>query len=353
MQSPININSPYSKKVKVSNEDLIFEYQEIDDSYATHTGNNLKMYGNFGSVRFYNELYTASEITFFKKSEHTYGPDSKRNDLEMQIFHESTSGKKLVIVVSFNKSDNNSMFVDQLDFNNFQGMEKGDSRQINNYVDIGLVFNKAKEFIKYKGTISKPPCTPDVTYLVLSNIKRIQKKDLDSFPADLIDRNRDVHDRENRELVILSLEKSINKTINHEHQKINPLYKEGNSSEDLTIQGFKLSPDIEVKISSKSPYPIVADINEDLPFPKMNIVVSEPTEEQKEGAQVEKEAADKSTRENQAIEVTQEATSYKDKKLKEFEAQVEEKEKKLSEEESKQRTDKWLNEVSDNTFSEM
>lgn len=52
MQSPININSPYSNKVSVTWDDMAFDYWEVDNSYFVHTGNNLMLYGDFGKLKY-------------------------------------------------------------------------------------------------------------------------------------------------------------------------------------------------------------------------------------------------------------------------------------------------------------
>ena len=149
--------------------------------------------------------YEASEITFFKRSEHTYGSENKTENLEMQIFHENYDGQKLIVVINYKLNKTSSMFMDQLQFCQVKGMEKGDSRFITNTIDLGIAFSQVTEFVKYTGSLSKPPWTVGVDYLIVSSEKQISQEDLDWFPNDLVNMNRTTQDRQNRELIILTL----------------------------------------------------------------------------------------------------------------------------------------------------
>ena len=165
MQSPINIASPYTKKVNITWNDLLFEYCEVDNTYFSHTGNNLKLYGDFGKLKFNGKYFTASEITFFKNSEHSFGAQNKTIDLEVQILHEDLHGKLLIVVVTYKLNVTSSIFIDQLKFSQVKGMKKGDKRFIQNPIDVGLIFNKVSDYVYYKGSQSRPPWTLDVEYI--------------------------------------------------------------------------------------------------------------------------------------------------------------------------------------------
>ena len=266
MQSPININSPYSKKLTLTWEDLTFDYCEVDNSYFVHTGNNLKLLGNFGKIKYNNKYYEASEITFFKSSEHTYGSNNKTMGLEMQILHENYDGQKLIIVVNYQQSTSSSLFMSQLEFTQVKGMAKGDSKLFTNTIDVGLVMNQVKEFVQYQGSLSEPPCTAGVEYLIVSMEKQISKEDLDSFPQDLVGKRRPVQDRKGRDLVILTLKNSVDPTIIWPDWPDLSIDKKLVSYTDSPIPiSWNTTQTNTIPVNSEV-YPHVAKINANLPF---------------------------------------------------------------------------------------
>ena len=212
MQSPININSPYNKKVNITLDDLSFEYWEVDNTYFKHTGNNLKLFGDFGKLKFNGKYYIASEITFLKTSEHTFGANNRTIDLEIQILHEDLHGKLLIVVVTYKLDNSNSIFMNQLEFSQVKGMMKGDTKNIKNNIDVGLIFNKVTDYVYYKGSLTRPPWALDVEYLIIASQKQISQEYLDAFPDDLINKKRETQDRNNREMSILTMKNKVDTT---------------------------------------------------------------------------------------------------------------------------------------------
>jgi len=238
----------------------------VENAYATHTGNNLKVIGSFGYLEYNNIRYAASELTFFRKSEHSFGPRESHLDMEMQIFHRSSQGQLLVVAVNYRLNDTNSMFMDQLNFGQVSGMQSGDSRPVRNAVDVGLVFNNVTQLIMYQGSLTAPPCSAQVTYLILGNLKRITETFLDAFPTDLINMRRETHDRGNIDLVLMNYQNGAqfnNRTLS---SNIDTSSGDRTTHTNGTVQGFRIASDINLDISRDSPYPIVADINTHLPF---------------------------------------------------------------------------------------
>ena len=272
MQAPINLNSPYTSQVNISEDDLTFDYNEVDDAYISHTGNNLILTGDFGSVRFMGMDYYASQMVFYRYSEHSFGPDLVHSDLELQITHRGTDESRLVIVVNYDNSTSNSMFMEELDFEQIRGIHSGDSRRFDNLIDPGLIFNNVTQFLLYRGSLTRPPCTPNVQYIVLTSIKRITSEGLNSFPIDLEGMTRETQDREDRSITIYNYAVGVYVNVTSDgisDSEYNQIQDDQVSS-NITVQGFRLNSDTQVPTTTSTPYPIVAPIHAHLPFSAMN-----------------------------------------------------------------------------------
>lgn len=224
-------------------------------------------------MSFLGTTYTASQMVFLRHSEHTYGSTQSHSDLELQIVHRGTDGTRLVIVISYANSTSNSLFMEELDFSQIRGIQPGDARPFQNAIDAGLIFTEITQFITYTGSLSRPPCTPNYQYLVITSIKRITSSNLSAFPINLVGMVRHTQDRENREITIYNLSTELNTNMSsssissqEEQSQIEYSQNTGNT----TVQGFQLNGDRSIVISANSSYPIVAPINSNLPFPGMN-----------------------------------------------------------------------------------
>ena len=264
----------------MTENDLSFSYHEIENAYAKHTGNNFRIYGSFGTLKFKGKTYSASQLTFYRKSEHSFGPNQQHLDLEMQILHESADMKKLVVVVNYKSTSKGSIFMDQLNLGQFKDIQAGDSRPLKKPLDVGLVFNKVTTIVQYTGTLSQPPCALDVQYLILSNIRKVKAEDLKGFPHDLVGKKRKTQERNDRALILINYKSGVQVSDNSVSDKPESSYGTYEKVEHVsnTIQGFKLAPDRNITVSAKSPYPIVSDINTRLPFPERKKVDPKATE---------------------------------------------------------------------------
>jgi len=231
---------------------------------------NLRIRGEFGHATFNGLTYLATEMIFYRESEHTFGTLESRLDMEMQVVHRTEHNQILVVVMFYRLNNTNSMFMDQLDLLQVSGMHSGDSRNMKSVIDLSLMLNGVRQMVSYEGSLSRPPCTPNVNYLVITNIKRISQAFLDAFPDDLVGNYRQTQDREDRALTLINYRGGVSTTLSQPppirsqspRATFNPIYDHDK------VQGFRLNPDTDILVDRHSPYPIVGEINVRLPFPE-------------------------------------------------------------------------------------
>lgn len=305
--------------MNLTEDDLSFNYEPVENAIVRHTGTNLKIMGDFGEVIFNDRVYSASELVFYRQSEHTFGSNQTHLDMEMQVVHRTENNQILVLVLFYRLNTTNSMFLDQLDLTQIQGIGSGDYRSLHSVVDLNLILNGVNRMVSYEGSLSRPPCTPNVDYLVITNIKRIQEAILDLFPEDILDNHREVQEREDRALTLIRYRGGASTTrtdpppirSDSPRTNFNPIY------DFDEVQGFRLNPDTDIEINRHSSYPIVAEINIRLPFPDYIPIPDETeseeggTEETEESGAEETEGGDASTESGETADA-QEATDETD-----------------------------------------
>ena len=183
IQSPININE---KDVVDDNSKFSFEsidYKTIestsvtyinDFSISTPTLDN----GNI-TVKINGTIFTYKilNIHFHLNSEHTI--NGKNYDMEMHIVHENTNTEdknNLHMVIAYifeidDDDDEEKTFLDSIGFNTGEEVKNVNVKDI----------VKKEDVYYYKGSLTTPPCTEDVNWVVIEDIKKMSKRQFDKF----------------------------------------------------------------------------------------------------------------------------------------------------------------------------
>jgi carbonic anhydrase len=120
--------------------------------------------------------YSASCIEFKHPSEHTF--QQKHYDVEMQIFHES-AGKYCIISLFFNVGKYPSQFLNKLRLQKLDSTEKVDINELISKVDVC-------NMCSYDGSLTVPPCTSNVRWVILSSAMAMSAKQLEQIQKYLI-----------------------------------------------------------------------------------------------------------------------------------------------------------------------
>lgn len=173
-QSPINIET---NKVAVPTL-----HQPIPFNYSTYgkeilnNGHTVQVNMNPGSsIELGGTVYPLVQFHFHTLSENQI--DGKASDLEMHLVHKTTDGQLAVVAVMFNKGAENPELAKlwtQLSRN------KG-TQPLNNRVNPAALLPKSHDYYSYDGSLTTPPCTEGVSWLVMKEPLTASEEQIQAF----------------------------------------------------------------------------------------------------------------------------------------------------------------------------
>ena len=199
IQSPINIKTSDAEKDNSKFSFKSIDYTTIQSTSITYQhGYSISTpsldNGDITVVINGTEFkYKIANIHFHLKSEHTI--DDKLYKMEMHVVHENTNTSDtnnlhMVIGYIFESGDDyeDNSFLESIGFNT------GETVTNVNVKDIV----KQEDIYYYKGSLTTPPCTEDVNWVVVKDIKKMSKSQYDKFAEYVIKLNANYKDGNNR-----------------------------------------------------------------------------------------------------------------------------------------------------------
>lgn len=152
------------------------------------TGNSIYAEGTTGNLAFFDEtykiqMYNVLQFHIHAPSEHTI--DGKHYDLELHIVHQNTRDSNLAVLgVFFDRSvgtkDND--FLTNLIANSTSGNSTSKYWKVGTLPLMNLVTNLDSEKIyHYQGSLTTPPCTETVSWIVVDDPQPISQNQLNFF----------------------------------------------------------------------------------------------------------------------------------------------------------------------------
>lgn len=122
--------------------------------------------------------YQLKQFHFHEPSEHTI--NGIRYPLEMHLVHVSKDNKIAVLAILAKEGENSEPFTF---LEKYLPINKGETKLIDTYFDLNKNLPEDKEYYTYSGSLTTPPCTEDVTWVVyktpitvsLDQVKQLQK----------------------------------------------------------------------------------------------------------------------------------------------------------------------------------
>ncbi len=174
-QSPIDLSSDAVQTVNLS--DVKFDYHPSKLNIFNN-GHTIQVAYDAGSSITYNEIkYDLLQFHFHHPSEHSI--DGKIADMELHFVHRSAAGSLAVVGVMLHVSD-----ADNPDFASvFDNLpkEKGDPQATEMTVDAAKLLPVVHLFETYIGSLTTPPCSEGVRWLVMTNPVELSQKQIDQF----------------------------------------------------------------------------------------------------------------------------------------------------------------------------
>jgi carbonic anhydrase len=157
-QSPIDIRDG----MKVDLENITFDYHpsafsEVDNG---HTIQVTVGSGNFITVG--NQTYELQQFHFHRPSEERI--NGKGTEMVMHLVHKSADGKLAVVAVLLERGQPHNLI--QTIWNNLP-LEKHDSVSPSIVIDLKDALPQRREYYTYMGSLSTPPCSEGVLWLVM------------------------------------------------------------------------------------------------------------------------------------------------------------------------------------------
>lgn len=129
-----------------------------------------------GTLDIDNQLYYLKHFDFHAPSEHTI--DGKRYAMEIQLTHKNQEGDIAILAVMFDVDEPNQAI--QNLWASFPTMA-GNSMPILSPVNINLLLPDSKTYWRYSGSLTIPPCSEKVTWMVLKTPMTLSAEQLEKF----------------------------------------------------------------------------------------------------------------------------------------------------------------------------
>ena len=157
-QSPIDIRDG----MKVDLEQIVFDYKPSSFSVIDngHTIQVNVSEGNFVTVQ--NRAYELVQFHFHRPSEERI--NGRSFEMVVHLVHRDPEGHLAVVAVLLERGKGHSMI--QTVWNNLP-LEKNDTVTPSVVLDVGEILPASREYYTYMGSLTTPPCTEGVLWLVM------------------------------------------------------------------------------------------------------------------------------------------------------------------------------------------
>jgi carbonic anhydrase len=182
-QSPIDI----SGAVAADLPGLEFAYHpsKIDLVYNGHTVKEVEDKASVVVVR--DEQFVLQQFHFHSPSEHTV--DGEHSAMEMHLVHQSEGGKIAVVAVLIEEGEDNPAFDSVWDF---LPSAANRERKSATTIDAAVLLPESREYYRYVGSFTTPPCTEDISWMVMTTPVELSKEQIEKFRAIIDGNNRPV-----------------------------------------------------------------------------------------------------------------------------------------------------------------
>ena len=140
-------------------------------------GRNLQVDVRGASFALLGKNYELVRILFHRPSETTVG--GKTFEMEAQLVHQSSDGKLAIVVVLLDAGSENPAI--QTVLNNLPLEKGGDVAPPGQGFEVARLLPESRRYFTFMGSLTTPPCTEDVLWLVLKQPQQISPEQLAIF----------------------------------------------------------------------------------------------------------------------------------------------------------------------------
>jgi carbonic anhydrase len=184
LQSPINIE----KGIQVDLPPLSFDYKPSPLAIQNNGHTILVNYGDGSNLILQGRQYRLIQFHFHQPSEDAI--DGKRAQMVAHLVHQHYDGSLLVVAVLLNSPEQGGSISSETDQENRLFQEVLNNIPLTKnvvetpsgvMVDINQLLPKSHAYITYMGSLTTPPCTENVTWVVLKEPMMLSKQQIENF----------------------------------------------------------------------------------------------------------------------------------------------------------------------------
>jgi carbonic anhydrase len=188
-QSPIDLVSDINADL----QELIFEYTNPGTLTEVNTGHAIQENVNPGNYLVVKGVkYELKQFHFHSPSEHTIG--GKYFPMEIHLVHQNAEGEYAVVGLLFQEGKTNTLMNQLPTFK----AERGED-PYSDPIDYNDLITNRKDYFLYNGSLTTPPCTEGVHWLVIKQPIIASPKQIQHFHNLLgFDNNRPIQSQNSR-----------------------------------------------------------------------------------------------------------------------------------------------------------
>jgi len=174
VQSPVNLRS---FQAEVDSRSLDFHY-ELCAASIINNGHSVQLDWNAGHIVFEGKKYSLVQFHFHTPAEHCI--DGVSYPMEMHLVHQGSQGELAVIGVIFQEGPKTNPFLEE--FWNLMPKDTNVKHDIPEFSPKPLLQMIAdSDYFTYQGSLTTPPCSEGVTWIVINKIFTASVASIEQF----------------------------------------------------------------------------------------------------------------------------------------------------------------------------
>ncbi|HXI10738.1 MAG TPA: carbonic anhydrase family protein [Thermodesulfobacteriota bacterium] len=190
-QSPIDISGAQDEKLA----DIAFNYKPSKINIVNNGHTVQVNYDEGSSIKVNGSEYKLLQFHFHDPSEHTVG--GKSFGMELHLVHKNDKGELAVVGVLIEKGKENPAF--KTVWANIP-KKAGEHKELKETVNASDLLPASKAYFTYSGSLTTPPCSEGVTWLVLKTPVQLSEAQINAFMGVHKGNNRPVQPLNSRKI---------------------------------------------------------------------------------------------------------------------------------------------------------
>lgn len=171
-QSPIDVSGMVEGELQA----IKFDY-EAGGKEVLNNGHTIQVnYAPGSTIEVDGTRFELKQFHFHSPSENTI--DGKSYPLEAHFVHADKSGNLAVVAVMFDKGDVNAEL--EKAWKQMPG-HADEKAMLSSIIDASALLPKTRDYYRFNGSLTTPPCTEGVRWLVMKNIETASKAQIEQF----------------------------------------------------------------------------------------------------------------------------------------------------------------------------